>query len=217
MLLFFSCSAETRQPRYGPSIPFVDPDVPAETAHIFWHAEALLHAMPVLSHPPHNGATDRGDVDLHKLSTVRRILIDDVGTEHIVLQADWATITLRNRGMSLVKEPACLTFLTEGVDRIPSAPRLLRLARYLLDPSTSLGPEHAQPAPSWVERKHHALLAFDARCQGATQREIATLLYGKSWTDEAWASNRPMVRQLVRRAIEHALELSGRGYRELLR
>ncbi|WP_072389326.1 DUF2285 domain-containing protein [Hyphomicrobium sp. CS1BSMeth3] len=195
----------------------MDADTSAEIAPVFWHADALLQAIRVRAHPPSSGVGESIDVDLSELPALRRVLVDPNGIEHIVLQSGWASITLHNEGVSLVTAPACLTFLTEGVDRILTASRLLPLTRHLLNRPTTLRREQTQPAASWIERKHHALMALDARRNGATQREIATLMFGKAKTDAAWASNRAAIRQLVRRAIEHALELAEGGYRELLR
>jgi hypothetical protein len=170
----------------------------------------------VLAHHPRAGTAGSIDVDLRQLTSLRRVLIDANDIEHVFLQVGWASITLRNHGASLLDTPACLTFLTHGIAGIASAPRLLHRARLLLGPATALNSELTIPPPDWVERKLKAILALDARQAGASVREIATLLYGKAWTDSAWQTNRKAVRQAVSRAIAHATELAYGGYRDLL-
>lgn len=194
----------------------MDPDTTAETADVFWHANALHNAVPVLAHAPRTGVADGIDVDLRQLTSLRRVLIDATGIEHIFLQVGWASITLRNQGASLLDTPACLTFLTHGIAGIASAPRLLHRARALLGPATALKSELTAPPPDWVDRKLKAILALDAHRAGASVREIAALLYGKQWTDSAWQTNRKAVRQAVSRAIAHATELAYGGYLDLL-
>jgi hypothetical protein len=194
----------------------VDPDTTAETADVFWHPKALHNAVPVLAHHPRTGMAEAIDVDLRQLTSLRRVLIDPTGVEHVFLKVGWASITLRNQGASLLDTPACLTFLTHGIAGIASAPRLLHRARALLGPASALNSELTTPPADWIDRKRKAILALDAHEAGASVREIAALLYGKEWTDSAWRTNRKVVRQAVSRAIAHATELAYRRYLDLL-
>lgn len=158
----------------------------------------------------------RPDVDLRQLSTVRRILIDASGTEHIVLQSAWHTITLRNHGVSVVDAPANLTFLIDGLAGVATAPRLLRLARSLLDPTLNTKLRHECPAP-WYRKLNEALMALDGYEAGASQREIATVLYGRSITEAAWRNGDFSFKQRVHRAVAKGRALSAGGYVALLR
>jgi hypothetical protein len=84
-------------------------------------------------------AERRPDVDLRQLGTVRGIPVDALGTEHIVLQAGFHTITLRSQGASMMDAPVNLTFLIDGL------PGLARGNCCVLPDCCSIRPS----TPSW--------------------------------------------------------------------
>jgi hypothetical protein len=172
--------------------------------------------MPVLAHRAPPDPQQRCDVDFSQLTTARRILIDPSGTEHIVLQSQRHTITLRSQGMSVIDAPVNLSFLIHGLSSIATAPRLLRLARSLLDPNSDAKLQQPGPAP-WYPKLREALLALDGDLAGATQREIAAVLYGQHIADEAWRCGNFSLKQRVRRAIAKGRALSAGGYVDLLK
>ena len=119
-------------------------------ASTFWSAAHLLSSLPVLAQSASPDPKHPPDVDLRQLCTVRRILIDGCGTEHIVLQAGWHTITLRSQGVSMIDAPVNLTFLIHGLAGLANAQQLLCLARSLLDPTlhAKLFPQGPAPVAS---------------------------------------------------------------------
>jgi hypothetical protein len=171
--------------------------------------------LPVLARRASVDSEHRPDVDLGQLSTVRRILIDACGTEHIVLQAGFHTITLRSQGVSLIDAPANLTFLIHGLPAVAAAPRLLRLARSLLDPPLNAKLDHSGPAP-WYRKLNEALVAFDGYQAGASQREIAAVLQGRDSAEAAWRTGDFSFKQRVHRAVAKGRALSAGGYVALL-
>ena len=158
----------------------------------------------------------RPDVDLGRLGTVSGILIDASGTEHIVLRAGFHTITLRNQGVSMIDAPVNLTFFTDGLPGLAIAPRLLRLARLLLDPAQRSKLEPTAPAP-WHRKLREALVALEGYQAGAQQREIAAVLLGRDMADEAWRKGNYSIKQQVHRAVAKGRALSDGGYLGLLR
>ena len=111
--------------------------------------------MPVLARRAPIDVGQRPDVDLGQRGAVRAILIDASGTEHIVLQAGFHTVTLRSQGASVIDAPVNLTFLIHGLAGLTNASRLLRLARSLLDPSLHAKLEPTGPAP-WHRKLREA-------------------------------------------------------------
>ena len=185
-------------------------------ASTFWSAAHLLSSLPVLAQRASPDPTHSADVDLRQLCAVRRILIDGCGTEHIVLQAGFHAITLRSQGVSVLEAPVNLTFLVHGLPSLATAPRLLRLARSLLDPSLSPKLTDAGPAP-WYRKLNEALLALDGYQAGASQREIAAVLYGRSSADAAWRNGDFSFKQRVHRAVAKGRGLAAGGHVVLLR
>lgn len=154
-------------------------------------------------------------VDLGRLPTVRGILIDASGTEHIVLRAGFHAITLRSQGVSVLDAPVNLSFLIHGLAGLANAPRLLRLARSLLDPTlhAKLEPEGAAP---WHRKLLEALVALDGYQTGSSQREIAALLFGRNRAEQAWRKGDSSLKQQVHRAVAKGRALSDGGYLALL-
>jgi hypothetical protein len=190
--------------------------VNAVTASTFWSAAHLLSTLPVLARRASPDPEHPPDVDLRHLSTVRRILIDGCGTEHIVLQAGFHAITLRSQGVSVLQAPVNLTFLIHGLPGVATAPRLLRLARSLLDPTLDPRLQDGGPAP-WYRKLNEALVALDGYQAGASQREIAAVLYGRSSAEAAWRNGDFSFKQRVHRAVAKGRALSAGGYVALLR
>jgi hypothetical protein len=156
------------------------------------------------------------DVDLGRLATVRRILIDVLGTEHIVLQAGFHTITLRSQGASVIDAPVNLTFLVRGLSAVANAPRLLRLARSMLHPAQHAKLDAEGPAP-WHRKLRQALVALDGDQAGASLRQIAVALFGRRRADEAWRTGDTSLKQQVHRAVAKGRALSDGGHVDLLR
>lgn len=200
----------------GRCAPFADPTAAASTAPIFWSANRLLSSLPVLARRAPVDGEQRPDVDLDRLgTTVRGILIDASGTEHILLQAGFHTITLRSQGISVLETPVNLTFLIHDLAGLANAGRLLRLARSLLDPSLRAKLEPTSLAP-WHDKLREALLALDAYQAGASQREIAALLFGRDRAEQAWRKGDSSLKQRVHRAVAKGRALSDGGYLALL-
>lgn len=71
-------------------------------------------------------------------------------------------------------------------------------------------------APSRVGRWLESLRALDARRAGASQREIAVLLFGEDRVAEDWAGRSDYMRMRIQRLLRTAERLAAGGYRGLL-
>jgi hypothetical protein len=172
--------------------------------------------LPVLAQRVPIDTERRPDVDLRRLGTVRGILIDASGTEHVVLQAGFHSITLRNQGVSMIDSPVNLTFLIDGLAGLANARQLLRLARSLLDPTQHAKLAPTAPAP-WHRKLREARLALDGYQAGASKREIAAVLVGRDVAQQAWRKGDFSLKQQVHRAVAKGRALSDGGYLGLLR
>jgi hypothetical protein len=215
----FPCSGFTDNRRLrgiGRCAPFADPMVAANATCIFWSPDRLLSSLPVLARRAPVDLEGRPDVYLGQLGTVRGVLIDASGTEHIMLQAGWHTITLRSQGASIIDTPVNLTFLFQGLRGLANARRLLPLARSLLDPVLHAKLAPKGPAP-WHRKLREALVALDGYQAGASQRDIAAALFGRDSAEEAWHKADLSLKQRVHRAVAKGRALSAGGYLALLR
>jgi hypothetical protein len=93
---------------------------------------------------------------------------------------------------------------------------LLRLARSLLDPTLNAKLEHEGPAP-WYRKLREILVALDGYQAGASQREIAAMLYGRPSAEAAWRNGDFSLKQRVHRTVAKGRALSAGGYVALLR
>lgn len=143
------------------------------------------------------------------------MLVDALGTEHVVLQSGYEAVTLLSEGASVLEGPVAPTFLIRDLERIAATYKLLRLARSLLDPRIE-GPIAAKGPAPWYSRLREALVALDGYHAGATQREIAAALYGRYIVEQAWRQGDFSWKQRVHRAIAKGKALSGGRYVTLL-
>ena len=98
---------------------------------------------------------------------------------------------------------------TSGVGGLESLRLLIGLRDTGRIPSTRLRP--AAKSARWLQ----TLRAHDARRAGASQREIATLLFGAARVREDWNGGSDYMRMRVQRLVKAAEDLVGGGYRTL--
>ena len=188
------------------------PDIAAPEARILWQAELdpgalIVDAMPVPAvHPD--------AVDMAALRPWLTLVIDEAG-EHAVLSDGWHHIRIDVQCGSLSSDaPVLLHYRLRGIATLE--PKLLPLHR-LVDLyrrrrfSVSLYPRERR-----IERWMLALRVHDAVAAGATQREIARVLFGRD-PAEPDAVEGDSLRSRVRRLVREARRLATGGYRGLMR
>ena len=187
-----------------------DPGRPAPDARIIWHADldpGALRAIAAGAAASHPDSIDAADLAPWLSATV-----DEMGVEHVVLSDGWQHIRLDiERGSLLAGSPVILHYRLAGlVDAEPKLlplRRLIGLVRHRRFLRTLIVPD------ARMARHLLALRVHDALAAGATQREIAEMLFDADEADDRADSLRSRVRRLAR----EARRLAGGGWRTLMR
>lgn len=189
------------------------PEVEAPDARILWHADFDPGTLHVVAGPIGRGDPDA--VDPAALAPWLTIVRDGQG-EHAVLSDGWHHIRLDvEQGSLAAGEPVLLQYRLKGIASVE--PRILPLRR-LIDLcrnrrfSTSLYPPDRR-----VERWILALRVQDALLAGASQRDIARVLFGEMPEQGEGDRRSDSIRSRVRRLVGEARRLAGGGYRALMR
>jgi hypothetical protein len=190
------------------------PEVEAPDARIIWRADMDPSALRVLALPIHAGHPDAIQADA--LAPWLTIVRDPAG-EHAVLSDGWHHIRIDIEQGSLADgRPVILHYDLRGI--ASAEPKILPLRR-LLDLyrnrrfSVSLYPPDRRVA-RWVQ----ALRVHDALMAGASQAEIAHVLFGSDRAGGAVAGRRSdSLRSRARRLVAEARRLASGGYRALMR
>lgn len=163
---------------------------------------------------PHDPSPDC--FDPARFSAWLAVARDPDGREHAVLSDGWHRIRIEvDEGSIAAGRPVLLHYRLLGI--ASAEPRVLPLRR-LLDLcrtgrfAASLFPPDAR-VPRWLT----VLRVHDALSAGASQREIATVLFGDERTRRGWREPSDSLRSQVRRLVRDARRLASGGYRQLLR
>ena len=174
-------------------------------------------SLPVLARRASADPERRLDVDFRKLSTARRILIDALrhgSTSCSRRDFTQSRCEARASASSTLSEPDVSH--SRSVRCRHRAAIAARLARSLLDPPLNAKLDRSGPAP-WYRKLNEALVALDGYQAGASQREIAAVLYGRARAEAAWRNGDFSFKQRVHRAVAKGRALSAGGYVALLR
>jgi hypothetical protein len=144
------------------------------------------------------------------------VVTDLLDVDHVVLSDGYQHLRLDVLDGKITDQKAVvLHFAFEGLDKarqgVPSLRRFLSLVahrRFL----RSLYPY--DPA---VIRGLEVLRVHDALGQGASQREIASGLFGQDRVKRDWNGSSDSLRSRVRRLVREARAMAGGRYRELMR
>ncbi|NGM49382.1 DUF2285 domain-containing protein [Caulobacter sp. 602-2] len=169
-------------------------------------------SMPVFLHAPaRGGETDAIDIRRLPLATV---VVSNAAGTHQVMVADGVRR---------------LRFAVIGGDVLGGAIRLLYplpakgkggagldgVRRLLALRDTGRLPAAAAGVRGRPLRWLAALRAFDARQRGASQREIACLLFGAARVSEDWTSQSAYMRMRIQRLVRSSQHLVAGGYRRV--
>jgi len=216
-----------RAPRRGPRYPrpprirssggctFAEhPDRAAPSARIIWHADLDPGTIGVAAVPA--DPADPDSLRLEHLAPWLAIALGPDGREHVVLSDGWRHIRLDIEEGRLTGEEAVLLHyrlrgLASAETRLLPLRRLLSLCRHRRF-ARSLFPRDPQ-----IGHGIEVLRVHDALRDGASQREIATVLFGADRVDHDWNGSSDSLRSRVRRMVREARSMALGGYRQLMR
>lgn len=189
------------------------PSCPAPQVRLLWDARydssvLSVEATPALSR-------DADIFDLARFWSLTTIIAEPEGAEHVVLSDGYRRIRIDVTYGTLREGPVHLRYELCGLARVEAKiltlRRLLALCRLGRFARNLHPPDHL--APRWVA----ALRVHDAVEQGASQREIATILYGEKSTVLGRDSGSDFLRLRVQRLVKTGRYMVSGGYRTLLR
>lgn len=188
---------------------FESPDLTVPLARPLWCAEALPLVLPV-----EPAAARAGDAFcLDRFSQFATVLRAE-RTEHLLLSDGLRMIRLDAPPGTFRPGSVGLRYRIEGLAR--AKPLVLTLRRFLALARTGQFARSLHNAERRARRWILLLRTFDALSDGASQREIAETLSGRSVATSRWRSREPSLRSQVQRLVRGACALAAGGYRDLL-
>lgn len=143
------------------------------------------------------------------------VLAEDDQRHHVLFAQDGRSLQLEIHGRLDLSAPRLMTAALPPVNQMSAHLRSLRQLADLAEYRT-LRKSLYEEAPRGA-RLGRALQALDGRLAGATQRDIATALFGSPRVERDWTDPRDHLRDQVRRAIHRGRALMAGGYLQLLR
>ncbi|HMI20858.1 MAG TPA: DUF2285 domain-containing protein [Sphingomonas sp.] len=203
-----------RQPPSRWSLLFREnPDRIAPKALIVWRADIDPGTLRVIAAPTRS--RDPDGLPLHSLRRWISLVPGMDGREHAVLSDGLHHLRLDVEQGTLAGGPVVLHYLLHGTrDARPKLRTLRRLTAISLERRFTPSLFPADP------RQDHWLWALrvgDALREGASQREIAEILYGPARTRGEWQGHSDSLRSRVRRLVGEARRLASGDYRKLMR
>lgn len=189
------------------------PEVEAPEARIIWHADldpGALSAVARRAHPD-----DPDGVSPDRIARWLTIARDAEGAEHAVLSDGRHHIRIDLAAGTLSDGPVVLDYRLWGVQHV--RPKILPLRRFVHLCTKGRFSRTLFPADPAIGRLITALRVHDALSAGASQREIAELLFGVEQARVDWNGASDSLRSRVRRLVKEARRLAAGGYRSLLR
>lgn len=189
-----------------------DPTRCSADARLFWRAD---HDSSVLSVVAENVSSKHGECfDIDKLPIAPTILEAPDGREHLSLSDGQRRVRLDVQSGTLREGPVMLHYQLAGLHGIE--PQLLTLHRLLAFCRLGRFAIGLDPPEKRADRWITMLRAYDATLAGASQREIASELFGADRVREEWRSSSDSLRLRIQRMVRGGNELVNGGYRGLL-
>lgn len=190
------------------------PAIDAPDARIIWHAQIDPGTLRVVAEPAN--PADPDSLRIQHLKAWLTVAHDPSGREHAVLSDGYRHIRIDVEEGSLEGEGAVL--LHYRLQGISSAERcILPLRRFLHLCRTQRFARSLFPPDPLIGRCVTMLRVHDAVRLGASQREIATVLFGVERVKSDWVGPSDSLRSRVKRLVRDARSMARGGYRSLLR
>jgi len=183
-----------------------------QEARLFWRPKIDPSVLTVTAEPISASHPDAFDVG--QFADMVDIVRDKRGREMCLLSGGPRQIQLEVGEGTLTKGPVRLRFDLGGLSNIDAKLRtvtrlvsLRKLGRFTHD----LFPR-APGAAKWIK----AVQAYDGMAAGASQRDIAEVLFGTDLVREEWNGRSEFLRLRVQRLLNHARRMVDGGYRRHL-
>jgi hypothetical protein len=151
--------------------------------------------------------------DLARMDGSSRIIADDAG-EHLLLCDGVRAIRLDGPAGLFSEGAVGLRYMIGGLSAA-EAP-LSTLRRFLALCRTGRFSRDLHRAEQRARRWILMLRAWDGLVAGASQREIACMVFSRSATEARWRIREPSIRSRTQRLVRSARDFAQGGYRELL-
>jgi hypothetical protein len=178
-----------------------------------WRADP---SVPVFTLDP--AAAGDGDAfDLQALALASLVVRSADGDQHVLVCDGARRLRFAVVEGDVLEGPARLRFRLPARGAGTGAAASLEAVRLLIGlRDTGRLPAAATRAPLRSARWLDVLRAYDARTRGASQRQIATVLFGETRVREDWSGASDYMRMRVHRLLRTAEGLVAGGYRALL-
>lgn len=188
------------------------PVEPSGPRQLVWSAKVDPSVMACTAEPV---AVDHPDAfQIGCLSLATTTVIGTSGAQHLAISDGLRRIRLDIIHGTLLEGPVRLHYLLAGF--ADSEPQLLTLQRLLTLHRLGRFARGLHPRETKVERWTMMLRAHDLNVAGASQREIATELFGSEASRE-WRTQSEYLRLRIQRLLRDANGLIHGGYLDLLR
>lgn len=200
---------------YGGGFTFAEhPALAAPDARIIWHAQFDPGTLRVLVEPA--DVLDSDGIKVERLKAWLTVARDRAGHEHAVLSDGYRHIRIDVEEGSL--EDARTVLLHYRLHGTASAEcRILPLRRFLHLCRTQRFARSLFPPEPRISRWVTMLRVHDAIVSGASQREIASVLFGAERVESDWGGTSESLRSRVKRLVRDARLMARGGYKSLLR
>jgi hypothetical protein len=191
-------------------VDFEAPHRAVPDARPMWRSDVHPYVLAVAA----KGPAEAADVfDLHLLRAAATIVRDRRG-EHLLLSDGLRGIRLDGPAGALTGEGVSLRYRLEGLASVERP--LLTLRRLLAFHRTERFSRTLHPNEPRARRWILMLRAWDAKCAGASQREIASVLLSRLVESPRWRIDEPSLRSQAQRLVRSARLFANGGYRALL-
>ena len=184
----------------------------AMRAPLFWRASVAdtvvaIDAIP--ADPDHPDA-----LDIRRTGVAVFLLDRSAAGQRLLLRERGRSIRFDVRSGTLAEGPVRLRYALEGLSRLE--PQLLTLRRLAALWRLGRMPAELFPSEPRAARWILALRTIDALADGASQREIAEVLFGRDALAD-WRGDSDYLRMRVQRLVRSGRELAEHGYLRLLK
>lgn len=182
-------------------------------ARIIWHA---CHDPAVLAvHADRRLRAGDSSFDLRALAVTAVVAVAPDGREHVVLTDGYRRLRMDIISGSVLDGPVCLQYQLQGLRLLDA--QLLTLRRLIALVRTGRFAKTLFPPDLYAGRIADALRTHDALAVGASQREIATQLFGADMVDRGWSGSSDFLKSRIRRLVRLARQMAAGDYCHLMR